>query len=465
MEGFKIFFLISFLSIVGSNSFAQVFNGDINTSTIINSNSHTPFWIWANQLGHIPQNSKFIQTGEINLELKNHFKNGNTFFMATKAFGSKGEVSHFELTELYVGFKLGRIIASVGSRADSLIQEGLSSSNGNFLNSRNAKPYPRISLDTDGFIKIGKRNFSIAGKWEEGILLDERMVDKPRLHHKNLLFRIGDVQKFQFEIGIDHYVFWGGDSPKYGPQPKGFTDYLRAILAMRGGDQHTQGDQDNVAGNSLGQYFFIFRKKWQNVDAEIRIIHPFEDKSGIVLFNTVDNLYSLYLTFNENQFLKYTLLEFIYTKNQSGDDIQDGVRIHTNGRDDYLTHSFYNSGFTYFGNVMGSSLFYPINYNSEGISTGIANNRFVAFHFGASGKLSNTLNWKMLYSYSYNYGTYWVPFDTVRNQLSGLFEFKYEFIKAHLYLKTLFAFDRGSNINNGMNDLSGGARLTVGWRL
>ncbi|NQU87380.1 MAG: hypothetical protein HQ541_16625 [Mariniphaga sp.] len=447
--------------------FCQEFKikSDINTSSITNSNQQTPFWIWANQMGQIPQSSKFIQTGEINLELTNQFKNQNTIFVAGRAFGLKGEESHFEFTELFAGIKLGKIVAQLGSRADQLIQSGLSSSNGNLLNSRNARPYPSISLASDGFIQVGKRDFFVSGKWEEAILFDERIIDKPRLHHKNIFFRVGEVKKFQLEFGIDHYVFWGGTSAVSGPQPDGFTDYLRAILAMKGGAQHNLGDQKNVSGNSLGQYFFIFRKDYEKVKAEVRIVHPFEDKSGMVMFNTIDNLYSLYLTFKENKFLQHTLFELIYTKNQSGDDIQDGVYIHTNGRDNYLTHSFYNSGFTYFGNVMGSPLFYPVNYNSEGISTGVINNRIVAFHVGADGYLSDALMWKLFLTNSLNYGTHWHAFDQSRKQFSALAEFNYMLKRIPVYFKGSFAIDYGSNLNSGIEKLSGGARLTVGWYL
>jgi hypothetical protein len=457
----NIVFIIFPLFIKGQ---ALLINGELNSSSNVNRNGNIPFWLFVNQLGTIQQKGKFIQSGELLINMQYQFKNGNFMFIKSRLNGSKGISNYFAATELYGGFKLGKFLVHAGSYADSIQLSGLFSSNGNLLNSRNARPYPSISLNTNGFIRIGKRNFCVAGKWEEGVLLGNRIIDKPWLHHKNLFLRWDKPGRLQFTFGIDHYAFWGGTSVLSGSQPAGFSDYLRAVLAMKGGENATLSDQANVAGNSLGQYFFMFKKSWEKIDGEFRITHPFEDKSGMVLFNGLDNLYGVFLTFKEPGLLKHALIEFMYTKNQSGDDKRtpEGAYIHTNGHDSYLNHGFYRSGFTNYGRVMGSPFFSPLKYNEEGISEGVLNNRIMAFHFGFDGAVSTAITWKTLLSYSENYGTYSKPFDQVRKQFSGLIELGYQSPEIPFYVITDFAFDRGTNLNEGINRINSGVRIKLG---
>ena len=429
--------------------------GNINTSSLVSTEERVPFWLWANQLGQIPHTDDFIQSGEINVIPKYIFRNGNKIFAGAHLYGYTGSSEELDFSELYAGVKLGKISGWAGFRADSLLQSGLSSSNGNLLNSRNARPYPRISAGTDGFIRVGKGHFYIASRWEEGFLPDERIIDKPRLHHKNLFLQWGRAEKFQFTFGIGHYAFWGGVSAESGPQPVSFSDYIRTIFAIKGGERATYSDQINAAGNSLGQYFFIFRKNWENVEAEARIIHPFEDKAGMLMCNTPDNLYSLYFTFRGKMLVQHVLMEFIYTENQGHNDRFDGVSL-------YFNHNFYNSGFTYFGRVIGVPFFSPVITNEDGIVTIIANDRIKAFHFGSDGNLAGNLKWKLLLSYSLNYGTYLSEYDNVRKQFSGLAGFEYTLPKIPVFLRTSIALDQGVNLNYGEERFDGGVRLTIG---
>ncbi len=445
-----------------------VIQGEVHTSSYLNTADQTPFWLWVNHFGQIPRTGTFNQSTEAYFRSHYTLNKKSRLFLGMRINGNLGEERFLTPTELYGGIAFHRFTFFAGSRADTLVMAGLSSSNGNLLNARNARPYPRIGLQTDGFLPFGKRYFAAAATWEEGILLDPRFVDKARLHHKNLFLRWGRPSKLRFTFGLEHYAFWGGISPTYGPQPDGVTDYLRAVFAMPGGDEHTQSDQMNVAGNSLGQIFFILEKKLDRYHTELRIVHPYEDASGLGFFNGFDNLYSLFISRKEPVLLKNLVVEFLHTRHQSGPDIKNGVYRHRSGRDNYMNHSMYRSGFTYFGNVMGTPFFYPVVVNENGVSQGIENNRVIAYYLAGSGNLTKVLVWQLTGSYSFNYGHYKsrskeATYDPVRKQFSGLAKLTWTPSTLPFYLTGALGYDTGTLFGAGEKGQQAGFQLQIGW--
>lgn len=440
------------------------FSGDISSITSVHSIKQTPFWFWANQLGQIQQHPGFIETGIFKLNPDYGFKNGEKLFAGINIAGSLGEQNIFTATELFGGIQIRKLKLVAGLYAEQEFFSGLASSNGNLLNARNARPYPKLGIQSVGFIPLLKGSISVSGCWEEGILVDERVVDKPRLHHKNLFVKLGKPEKGEFMFGVDHYAFWGGTSPVSGRQPVKFSDYVRTILAAPGGTNATASDQANVAGNSLGQYYLVFRKAGDRADMEFRVIHPFEDKSGMVFFNGIDNLYGVYLTFNKIVRIQKLAFEFVYTRNQSGDDRRtpEGQYIHTNGHDNYLNHGFYSSGFTNFGNVMGSPFFYPVMLRDDGVSVGVRNTRFMVFHVGAAGAFSQRWSWSGKGSYSINTGMYDQEFEPTRNQFSGFGTLRFDPSRGPLWLQLSAGLDAGTNLNDGNRETNAGVRFAVG---
>ena len=68
-----------------------------------------------------------------------------------------------------------------------------------------------------------------------------------------------------------------------------------------------------------------------------------------------------------------------------------------------FNHGIYRSGATYHQVAMSSPLFAPI-IIEDGISLGFENNRFSGFHVGAQGSITETFQWKGLFTYSNNFG-------------------------------------------------------------
>ena len=417
-------------------------------------------------MGQIPLNAETLFTTQASATGKWHsaqqrygFTSGFTVFHST------GDADVTRFTEAFATFSTRHIVMGGGLYADSIQQSGLSVSNGNFLSGQNAAPHFRLKLATNGFIPIGSRNFSMAGLWEEGYMGKGNYVKNTLLHHKNLFFRWGTTEKLQFTWGIDHYAQWSGISPTEGELPSKPIDYIRTVFSLPGGRKANVSDQQNVQGNQFGQHYFIFRRAYEKTTVEARIVHPFEDFSGMVFVNFPDNLYSISISFYEAKWIDKVLLEFYNTRHQSGDDIdkKTGEYKHLNGRDDYLNHGTYRS-FTQNGFVMGSPLFYPLQFTEDGIAAGVANNRFLAFHSGLTGTLLNKqLEWKLMATLSLNAGTYGTPYKPNRTQIHSVAEGKYHFKKFPAWVNASFAFDRG-NLMTGEFQKQDGIMIGAGFK-
>lgn len=423
-----------------------------------------PFYFWANRMGQIPQSAGTLFTTQASATGRWYATDQRTRFESGfRVFHSTGDLDVTRFVEAYGRFSSKYLIAGAGLYADSLQLDGLSVSNGNFMSGQNAAPFFRIQLGTNGFIPVGKRNFSIAGLWEEGYMGHGNYVKNTLLHHKNLFFRWGTVEKLQFTFGIDHYAQWSGKSPTQGELPSKPMDYIRTVFSLPGGPDANKSDQANVQGNQLGQYYFIFRKAYEKTTLEARMVHPFEDFSGMVFVNFPDNLYGISVYFHESKLIDRVVLEGYYTKHQSGSDIdkKTGQYRHLNGRDNYFNHGTYRS-FTQKGYVIGTPLFYPLNLNADEVVTGIANNRIWAVHGGLTGMwLNRRLEWKVMATWSNNSGTYFTPFKPMRHQIQTLGETRYYLSRFPLWFGTALAFDRG-NLSTSTHQITGGVMFSAG---
>ena len=84
-----------------------------------------------------------------------------------------------------------------------------------------------------------------------------------------------------------------------------------------------------------------------------------------------------------------------------------GASDSTYGWDNYFNHYIYQSGWTYNNRMIGNPLF-TVGKNPGRYSDGIyiINNRIKAHHFGLAGKIRHNANYRILFTYSKNYGTY-----------------------------------------------------------
>lgn len=408
---------------------------------------HIPYYIWANQFGQIKDTTGNMVAINLYADGKWQLPNSNTALKGGFRMYHKRnpDEKSIKFIELFAGVETKKFAATAGWFADSLIQGNLSMTNGNFLSTRNSQPYFRARVGTNGFIPLGKKNLRVSGLWEEGLMGDHNFVRHAKIHHKNLHFRWGNYDRGEFTAGIDHYAMWGGTSRAIGDLPQKPMDYVRSVFSLPGGKDATVMDQENVSGNQLGQYIFTYRKQFKNKVMEARLVHPFEDFSGMVFVNYPDNLYSLALDYDDHPLFKRILLEFMYTKHQSGEDLdkETGVYRHRNGRDNYFNHGIYRS-FSHRGFMIGSPMFQPLLITEDDVAFGLENNRIMAFSAGLQGTLfKEILMWKTIVTKSYHHGRYVTPYDPVREQLYTFTEPSFFFPSTPVMGKIAVSWDQG----------------------
>ena len=442
-----------FLLLVCSHfTFAQNFRtaAGIQSEGVAGSGDQLPFWFVHNRSGKLrPQGiTQFLQEAYLlgDLHFSDRFKvEGGT--EVALLVSDKG--TDLQVVQLFATVGGKYLSLRGGAFADPEILGGLSSSNGELLHSLNSRPYPRIELSTNGYIPVpfAPRWLRFKAQFDEGWLNDTRIVEKPHLHHKQLLLQIVANSRTTFTAGGNHYVFWGGTSPQYGALPSGVKNYFRYITGRSGNAGFPETDQQNVAGNQLGSYLMTLEKKFSELDLEVRINHPFEDRSGMEFDNWRDNLYTLYLRFRgEKPLVEEVLAEYCYTRHQSGDRHQlEGPRSERmRGLDNYFNHGVYQTGFTYRGFIIGTPFFGPVMQNATGVVAGVSNNRISAWHLGAKGNLGEQIRWKGLASYTQNSGTYAQPFNPVRKQVYSYGEVSCHSRKLPMIFTVLLAADFGT---------------------
>ena len=444
LKTFLLFLLATVIYPIGVNGQNLSITGQTSFETLLSSSNRQPFYFWANQLGQVSALEQYNLFTHVSSSANYQLPNKNqSFFAGVNVNLKKTQNVTFNLPELYGGFKAKYFIITGGLFADSVQMAGLSPSNGNFMVTRNAKPHPRLRLGSNKYIRLGKNNLFIAGIFEEGVLNDTRWVNKARLHHKNLYFRAGNPATIQITAGLDHFVFWGGATANESYDAS-LKDYIQTIFAGRYYAEKIE--MRNTIGNQLGQYQVHLKKSFQNVSGTFQISHMFEDQSGLNLMNYPDNIYTLLLELHQSALIKKVLVEYTYTKHQSGPttDPKTGA-YRPSGADNYFSHSQYRSGFTYEGYFIGNPLFGPLKYTEDGIPNGPANNRFSAIHLGIAGELSSTIEYRLMATHSKNYGRYSAPYQPTRHQLFSMVELKYSNPKfQNIVAAVQFGFDRGA---------------------
>ncbi|SFF77099.1 Capsule assembly protein Wzi [Salegentibacter agarivorans] len=416
----KIFFL-SFFSLITYSTYAQWdFEGSINLNAYIYEGvaEKLPFWMHHNQRGRVSENTNI--SGWISGRTFNEFSNGNSLEIGVGVLYQDGVHDEIFLDEIYAAFNTDWLEAVIGRRQQKELYEGLSATNENMLWSLNARPMPGVSLSTNRTIFFTPESaYGFEASWSEYLMGDDRFVKGARLHHKSINFVYQPNPDFQLKLVVRHFAQWAGDSPKSGPQPDGFSDYIKVISGREGGENAVGGDQANVLGNHLGTYELEISKKI-NRELELSFIynHMFEDGSGSRFANFPDGRYGFFLDFEDNQRLVNGILyEFFYTRNQS---INAGS---PHGADNYLNNFLtYHSGFTYERRIIGLPFF---TYDEE--LDQVVNSKFSVHHLGISGNFSNyfvSYPWKLLLSFSHNEGRYGRYYTPNRDILAGLFDIK-----------------------------------------
>lgn len=368
--------------------------------------NEAPFWFKSNNFARI-DNSKIGTLLQVESNLKKKF--GNDFSLD---FGAELDARLSENTSLLLPFFFSKISfkeinLTVGRFYNSREQMGEEFSTGSLVISSNAIPIPKIMLDVDYVSFPFTQNvFQIKGSFAHGWFEENRTIISPYLHESSLYGKL-NFKNVEIYAGLRRFAIWGGESrdPSIGSLPSSFRDLIKIVFSQEGGEGAPSLDQEYKLGNHFGNYDTGIKINQDNFVLEFYWQNLFEDKDGLVLKNARDGLFGLSFFKNQNSLFRGVVYEHIYSKDQSGPIGADGTRGGPGGRDNYYNHSFYRNGWTYFGNSAGTP-FFTLRANKSYDEPYFENNRILVHHLGISGDYFESLSYKLLFSYSRNYGTY-----------------------------------------------------------
>ena len=422
----KISFLFVFLFGFQIIVFSQ--NNELSYLVELNSNISTeetlPFWLTTNKYGAIPNSDNLTLSAGLFQEFKPLLdSNKVNFSFGGQLTGAVANENEFIVNQLYSSIKWEKLQLDIGVKHRDVLFEGLSSTNGDFSFSTNARSIPGINLKLTEYVKLpfAKKWLSFKGNFGEYLLNDKRAVDKAHVHQKSLFFKSKLNKKLKLITGINHYAMWAGTSEKYGKQPSSFKDYIRVIIGKSGDENSNQGDQINALGNHLGNYLFQLNKKGEKTDWSFYWLHPFEDTSGREFKNFGDGTFGLFFDLlKPDALLSHINFEFTFTKDQ-GKALSSSNLV-----DNYFSNKIYESGWTYQNNAIGNP-FFPTGINEDGFTNiNRLYNRFAAYHLGFDGSLNSNISYKTLLSYVSYFGSYSQPFENKPELLASLVQLNYK---------------------------------------
>lgn len=394
---------------------------------------YLPFWQRTGHDGILPYTSAAVLTAGADLKYK--ADNGIFFETGTNLAAQAMTASTWKsggvngiVDRLYVSAGWKMLHLDVGMKPRERELGTLSLTGGNILFTGNARNMPGLNAWSDWIWFEKGHWFGIRGNFAHYQMLDPRYVTETMIHNKSFAFKVALGRKVDLEAGLDHWAQWGGVSPAAGRRPSSFNDYLRVILAKKGGGDATLSDQRNALGNHLGREYVRLTWRATAFDMVFQYDLPFEDGGQIIKLEPFpDGVYTLRFSFKEKQrFVNEILYEFANTTWQSGPvhdrpateeemskdygkyvywqdpDHHYYGRIVPGGKDDYFNNSEYRSGWTYYGRAMCLPLMIPFAPGEDGITRGIVSNRVRAHHIGLKG-----LAWQVPYSFKATYSSNW----------------------------------------------------------
>lgn len=375
---------------------------------------------------------------------------------------SKFPVTDSYLQEAYVNLGLGKFKLIAGKQELTFgdYHEGLSS--GSFYLSGNARPLPRIGIGFYEYTDVPFTNgyIQVKGFLNQGFLDDDRGArgtNKPLFHEKIAYIRTNKLA-VNPHFGISHSALLGGTIPNGTKIPVDYKATFFAKSSKKVGEVF-YGEETNVAGGHFGLFDIGANFKMNESEIQAYLQKPVKDKSGFAetFRRNKDFIFGLSIKNIKSSLVSEFIYERIYTEWQCGPGIPDPVvngryyvagyikdydqfmldnygivveniseedfwRFIRNtenygyeygGRDSYYNNGMYYKGWSYQGNALGNSLLLTLDriksinpaFN-DSYDYFFANTRISAHHFGFRGSFHKNLDYRFLYTYTNNLGTY-----------------------------------------------------------
>lgn len=482
MKNFKFLILTFFILCLG-----KIYAEDISLFYRIEGNAtfsdgeNTPFWMVSNihGLGEPELNNGYLR-GQIYKPMKEEkrFDWGAGIDLA----GGWNLPYTFRIQQLYGEIHYRALQINLGSRDFYSEYNNPRLSSGDLLYSGNALAIPQLRIGTYGFAPFwGTKGWlSVKAYLSYGMFTDSnwakhwvttrsQWASDILFCSRGLWFRIGnnDVYPLTLDLGIEMGTQFGGTIHKSDgdlKMPNGFVDWLKAFIPFAGNSSTPESEQTNIQGNMNGEYNVSI--SWNpalNWNLRLYYEHFFEDHSQMFLEYGLwkDGLIGVELSFPKNPFVSKFLYEYVATKDQTGavnHDYTPEIPEQVSGRDGYYSHYLYGP-WQNWGMSMGTPFAISPLYNRSHKLL-MYNSRFILNHFGIEGSPLENLRWRMLLSFSQNWGTYNLPLSYQMDNFSGLVEVEGKLNKLPgWYVKAALAWDHGALLGNNF-----GGMISIGYQ-
>ncbi len=410
------------------------------------SGENTPFWLVNNLqgLGSPEKNNGWVRGAVFKkIDTQRKFSWGAGLDLV----GGWNAIAPFNVHQLYGEVKYRSLGLLLGSKEIWGDYNNPRLSSGNLLYSGNAMPIPQLRIGIFDYAPFWGTNgwFSVKGyvsygmftdsKWQKSWATpDTKRTEDVLFHSKELWLRGGNTDKFPLtgEIGIEMATQFGGRSiigDKVISMPHSFKDWLKALIPVAGDSSTPIDEQTNVQGNMLGCYNFALG--WHpNTGWGIKAYfeHYFEDHSQMTFeYGWKDGLWGIEVQLPNNRFVSTFVYEYLASKDQTGAVLNNKtpeLPEQVSGRDGYYEHYIY-PGWQNWGMGIGNPLALSPIFNPDH-TLSFLTTRILAHHIGISGNPINSLNYRLLFSYSRNWGTYFKPLPEVLDNYNGLLEINWQ---------------------------------------
>lgn len=443
---------------------ARLVNGvflSTEASGTFSSGDFAPLWLSSNKYGMVSPyaNSGYERVGvfrPIEADSSRKWRIGYGLDLTL----SQNAQSTFFIQQAFADFRYKAIGLRIGQKQREVAFRNNNLTSGGLSLGINARPLPMIDFYTDYFrvAKWWKWRVNLAygwafdGSWQKDWIGNPdkfRYTSNYLYHEKSLFWRFGREDKFPlfFDIGLQMQCQFGGTT--YNPpmdrisqedhkhvltSSSGFDAYLNALIPFIGAGDPTDGSEKNVEGNVTGSYIMALTWKdphgWQVRGYFERFM---EDHSQLtVQYGIYDHLLGVDAILPKNRFVSHALVEHLSTKDQAGSvyhDPTDNMPLKIAGRDNYYNHHL-SPGWSYYGMSMGTPLLISPIYNETGNVTtyhklSFLSNRTRAWHLGLDGNPTEEFSWKILATWTRDWGCYDSPYEDVFHQQHYLFEVGY----------------------------------------
>ena len=472
------------------------------------SGDHAPLWLNANKYGlsSLDKTNGYLRAGVF------HHHENDTLSRWAIGYGAdvavaKGFTSTFVVQQAYADVRWLKGLLTIGSKEQPIELKSQELSSGAMSLGKNARPVPavRISLPDYWTVPYTRGWLGIKGHISYGMQTDDKWqkeftaepykrTEHAKLHTKAGYLHIGKADKpISVELGLEMACQYGGttytlnpyfetpDNPEYISikNQDGLNGMFKALIP--GGGEVKEGIYENASGNHLGSYLLRVNMNFDKWYLGLYADHYFDDHSQMffldydgygegeefnewkhsrwLVYDLKDIMLGAELKLKNQSWLNNIVVEYIYTKYQSGPIYHDRTYYlsdHIAGRDNYY-NNYMQTGWQHWGQVMGNPLFRSPLYNEINEHYGtheiiVANNRFWAWHFGLSGNPVEQLHYRLLATWQRGWGTYDIPFMDPERNMSLLAEAEYRFGNQSSLrgwaVKGAFGLDQGGLLGN-----------------